>query len=141
MSILLSLLLPLALFSAADGKLPLHFDNLSGAGGVLRLALYADEGSFMVEKKARLYSFEIKGKTTMDVEIPGLPYGDYAFAVFQDENSNGKLDKNALGIPVEPYAFSGNPPSKWRMPKFEEARFVFDKSARRQAVRLNKWSL
>jgi uncharacterized protein (DUF2141 family) len=141
MSILHSLLLPLALLSAADGKLPLHFDNLSGAGGVLRLALYADAESFMVEKKARLYSFEIKGKTTMDVEIPGLPYGDYAFAVFQDENSNGKLDKNALGIPVEPYAFSGNPPSKWRMPKFEEARFVFDKSAKRQTVRLNKWSL
>jgi uncharacterized protein (DUF2141 family) len=141
MPILTYLLLPFALCFGAGEKLPLRFDNLSGAGGVIRLALYADAGSFMVEKKARLYSFEVKGRTSMDVEIPGLPYGNYAFAVFQDENSNGKLDKNALGIPVEPYAFSGNPPSKWRMPKFEEARFVFDKSARRQTARLNKWSL
>jgi uncharacterized protein (DUF2141 family) len=28
-----------------------------------------------------------------------IPYGDYGIAVFHDENSNGKMDKNFLGMP------------------------------------------
>ena len=34
-----------------------------------------------------------------------FPYGDYGVAVFHDENSNGKMDKYVLGIPLEPYGF------------------------------------
>ena len=36
--------------------------------------------------------------------------GDYAVAIIQDLNENEKLDKNFLGIPKEPYGFSG----KWK---------------------------
>jgi uncharacterized protein (DUF2141 family) len=37
-----------------------------------------------------------------------LPPGTYAVAVFHDENANGKLDKNFLGIPREGYGASHN---------------------------------
>src|SRR5262245_49789263 len=40
--------------------------------------------------------------------INDVPYGDYGVAVFHDENSNGKMDKYVLGIPLEPYGFSNN---------------------------------
>jgi len=43
----------------------------------------------------------------MTVEISNLESGEYAIAVIQDLNENGKLDKNFLGIPKEPYGFSG----------------------------------
>lgn len=33
--------------------------------------------------------------------------GEYAIAVFQDQNNNDKFDKNFLGIPKEKYGFSG----------------------------------
>ena len=51
-----------------------------------------------------------------------LPAGDYAFAVFHDANSNGKLDKNMLGMPTEDYAFSNNALGKMGPPSFEQAR-------------------
>lgn len=35
-----------------------------------------------------------------------LPAKTYAIAVFHDENGNGQLDKNFLGIPKEGYGFS-----------------------------------
>ena len=45
----------------------------------------------------------------MTVEISVVESGEYAIAVFQDLNENEKLDKNFVGIPKEPYGFSG----KW----------------------------
>ncbi len=46
----------------------------------------------------------------MTVEISDVDQGEYAVAIIQDLNENGTLDKNFLGIPKEPYGFSG----KWK---------------------------
>lgn len=37
-----------------------------------------------------------------------LPSGRYAIAAFHDQNGNGKIDKNWVGVPTEPYGFSNN---------------------------------
>jgi uncharacterized protein (DUF2141 family) len=44
---------------------------------------------------------------TIRMEVSNLVPGQYALSVFQDLNDNEKLDKNVLGIPKEPYGFSG----------------------------------
>jgi uncharacterized protein (DUF2141 family) len=46
----------------------------------------------------------------MTVEISNIEPGEYAIVVFQDINEDEVLDKNFLGIPKEPYGFSG----KWK---------------------------
>lgn len=38
--------------------------------------------------------------------LPDVPPGDYAVAVYHDENGNGELDKNFIGIPREPVGFA-----------------------------------
>jgi uncharacterized protein (DUF2141 family) len=55
--------------------------------------------------------------------IENVPYGDYAVAVFHDENGNGRIDKNLLGIPNEPYGFSNNARRTFGPPLWEKARF------------------
>src|SRR5688572_22765582 len=44
------------------------------------------------------------------LQLQDLGPGAYALAIFQDMNENMKLDKNFLGVPTEPIAFSKNPP-------------------------------
>lgn len=51
-----------------------------------------------------------------------LAPGNYAVMVSHDENGNGKLDSNLVGIPTEGYGFSNNP-KVMRKPTWEEARF------------------
>lgn len=51
-----------------------------------------------------------------------LKPGTYAVAISHDENGNGKLDSNIVGMPTEGYGFSNNP-RVMRKPTFEEARF------------------
>ncbi|AYA37544.1 DUF2141 domain-containing protein [Hymenobacter oligotrophus] len=52
-----------------------------------------------------------------------LPHGEWAVAITQDVNNNDKLDKNFMGIPTEPYAFSNNVRPKLAPPQFDECKF------------------
>jgi uncharacterized protein (DUF2141 family) len=49
-----------------------------------------------------------------------LPPGQYAIAAYVDRNGNGRIDRNWLGLPAEPYALSGNPAFHFGPPRFEE---------------------
>ena len=66
---------------------------------------------------------EGKREFTLPVE---LPKGDWAVAITQDLNNNDKIDKNFLGIPTEPYAFSNNIRPTLAAPGFDECKFTVD---------------
>ena len=51
--------------------------------------------------------------------------GDYAVSVFHDENSNGKLDRNFMGMPKEGVGASNDAAGHFGPPKFEDARFSY----------------
>lgn len=53
--------------------------------------------------------------------VPELKPGRYAILVLHDENSNGKMDTNLLGIPTEGYGVSRDARRQFGPPLFEEA--------------------
>lgn len=59
------------------------------------------------------------GETT--VLVKGVPPGTWAVVAYQDENTNGELDTNLLGIPKEAYGFSRDARSKFGPPGFDDA--------------------
>ena len=58
-------------------------------------------------------------------DFPGVAPGTYAISVFHDENSNGKMDTNFMGIPREGVGASNNARGHFGPPKFDAAAFVF----------------
>jgi len=58
-------------------------------------------------------------------EFSGIASGTYAVSVFHDENSNGKLDTNFIGIPREGVGASNNAKGHHGPPKFHDAAFPF----------------
>jgi len=66
---------------------------------------------------------EGKSEFTLPIE---LPKGEWAVAITQDLNNNDKVDKNFIGIPTEPYAFSNNIRPTVAAPKFDECKFMVD---------------
>lgn len=61
--------------------------------------------------------------------------GGYAVAAFQDVNGNGRLDRTGLGLPLEPYGFSGDARRAAR-PDFARARFGLREPGTALRVRL-----
>jgi uncharacterized protein (DUF2141 family) len=55
----------------------------------------------------------------------GVASGTYAVSVFHDENSNGKLDTNFVGMPREGVGASNNARGHFGPPKFDDAAFRY----------------
>ena len=51
--------------------------------------------------------------------------GDYAVSEFHDENGNGKLERNFIGMPKEGVGASNDAAGHMGPPKFEDARFRY----------------
>ncbi|MCC4621398.1 DUF2141 domain-containing protein [Xanthomonas cassavae CFBP 4642] len=69
------------------------------------------------------------------VQFKNLPPGRYAVMINHDENANGKLDTNLIGMPVEGYGFSNNP-TGMRKPGFDEIVFALPATGKRIAVQM-----
>lgn len=124
LSFLFALLLPAQ--SPNLGILTVRIVNARNANGVIRIALFHSVEGFPgdASKALRTQQAKIDPQTlTAEAVFPGIPQGTYAVMVFHDENGNGKLDKNLVGIPKEGYGASNNPAKKMRPPAFDEAKF------------------
>ena len=58
---------------------------------------------------------------TLRFVLRDLAPGRYAVNAFHDENDNGELDTNIVGIPSEGYGFANNPGAAFGPPDFEAA--------------------
>jgi uncharacterized protein (DUF2141 family) len=65
-----------------------------------------------------------------------LPPGRYAATVLHDENDNGKMDMNFMGIPREGYGVTNNPKPRFRGATFDEAAFELPADGKTVAISL-----
>jgi uncharacterized protein (DUF2141 family) len=108
--------------------LKVTISNIQEDKGNIRLGLYKDAATFPITgKQYKGYEFAVKNHKA-SIEIHHIPPGKYAIAVLHDVNSNQKMDKNILGIPLEPYGFSNNARATFSAPTFESASFQHDGS-------------
>ena len=91
---------------------------LEAENGQVALDFLKEEKVFMGK------SVEINAKGFATISVENIASGTYAIAAFLDENGNGKMDINFLGIPKEKYGFSNNARPLMRAATFKEASFV-----------------
>ena len=115
---LLLFLLPACLF--AQNKLSIKIHGVKTSDGHINVAIYDREDHFLsFDKVYRADSTRARqGITSIDIE--DLPPGDYALAIFHDENGNQQLDKNWLGIPKEAVGFSRTGMKRFGPPSYHE---------------------
>ena len=95
--------------------------QISQIKGTVKWALYDNEKAYEQRTPAvKSGSISVSGES-LTWEVTGLASGPYALAIYHDVNNNGVLDLNFLGVPKEPYAFSGTSSSKWLPPSFDKA--------------------
>jgi len=71
------------------------------------------------------------------VVFSNIPYGEYGVSLYHDENSNGKMDKNAMGIPKESYAFSNNATGMFGKPDWDDVKFKVDAPEKQISIRID----
>ena len=73
--------------------------------------------------------------STASLTFTELTPGDYALALFHDENTNNRLD-TVLGIPKEGFGFSRNPVVRFGAPRYDKTNIKLPAGVTRTFVRL-----
>lgn len=112
-------------FFAQDGfTLTVKVTGMESTNGKVFFALFDRKEDFLKNNKI-INAAKVKPENGMATAIlTNVKEGEYAVSVFYDENNNGKMDTNFLGIPKEPYGFSNNSKGFMGPPKFENSKFL-----------------
>lgn len=112
--------------------------DLPSTTSAIKLNFYNSAEAFLKSGQAALRRIVVpKGHNKVEVQVSLAP-GEWAVALSQDTNDNGRLDRNFLGIPTEPYAFSNNIRPHLSAPKFEECKFMADGGRKVITIQLKK---
>jgi uncharacterized protein (DUF2141 family) len=78
--------------------------------------------SALLPQAWRIVGASLRAKAgAQSITFDQLPPGRYAIIAFHDENDNGLLDANALGVPIEGFGFSNHAQAFLGAPSFDAA--------------------
>lgn len=106
-----------AVQSFGQSSLDINISNVQKNKGKVIVEIYQDPESWL-DRPFR----EATLPTDADTKTASfqVPLGQYAIAIYQDTDDDGKMDTNFLGIPKEPIGF-GNNYKPFGKPDFESA--------------------
>jgi uncharacterized protein (DUF2141 family) len=108
-----------------QGDIVVELTGFRNSSGQAVLSLYRSEDGFPGEPEKAFR--RVGGPVSADPlgqRFTGVPYGEYAVSALHDENADGRMNTNILGMPQEGYGTSNNPAPRIGPPLFDEARFV-----------------
>ena len=98
----------LSLSVRAEVEVKVHITDIKNDNGTIHVSLFSEElqDGFPEGKPLEKKIVDAK-KEGVTVVFQISEPGSYAISVMHDENNNGEIDKNFIGIPEEPYGNSG----------------------------------
>jgi uncharacterized protein (DUF2141 family) len=131
---LLMVLSCVAFVSYSQSKIEVTVKNIKGQKGSIRIGLFANETDFL--KKVAEGKVVKADANEITVVFENLKAGEYAVSVIHDENDNGELDTNAIGMPTEGFAFGNNAMGMFGPPSFDKAKVSVSNSPIVQVIEL-----
>ncbi len=108
--------------------------NIREVKGSIRASVFNEKSSFL-KKEYQGKVAKVNGES-MTLSFENLPAGEYALSVIHDENENGELDSNFMGIPKEGFGFGNNALGRFGPPDFEKTVVKVTKEPLRQSIAL-----
>lgn len=121
--------------AAAAAPLQIVVDGVESSKGNVMVAV-CSEAEFLQPHCS--YNGQAKahpGPVLVTIEVPP---GVYAAQAYQDEDGNGVLTQNLIGLPIEPLGFSNNVTIRMSAPRFRDAAFQVGPMGGRIEIRVKR---
>jgi uncharacterized protein (DUF2141 family) len=119
-------------------KVIINLSGMQNTNGKVNVALYNSASTFNDPNQAYRELFLNCTGGNMTITLDSLVQGEYAFAIFHDENNNQQIDQNLLSIPTEGFAFSNNAMGTFGPPNWTQSKFSVPVSSTvNQTISLN----
>ena len=115
-----------AMAEGLTGILIVEISGLKEASGNVYIAVYDSDSTWLGDEMVLAQKVSIADALEGDLVRTELllPLGDYALSVFYDQDGDGKLNTNFIGMPKEPIALSNNAVAKFGPPQYDDAVFT-----------------
>ncbi|MGM0454257.1 MAG: DUF2141 domain-containing protein [Thermodesulfobacteriota bacterium] len=102
--------------------------NIKNSTGNIACAIFESPEGFPKKFQSMAKVVILKKIQNMQAQCDfvDIPPGTYAIAVIHDENMDGKLDTNWIGVPTEGYGFSNTTIDEFGAPAFSTASFRYE---------------
>ena len=122
-------------FTATAQNVELTIKGIRSTKGQLLIGVFKDNESFQKEKAYKNLKFDktavVNGTLTVKFDLePGV----IGFSLLDDENSNGKMDYNFIGYPLEGFGFSNYYHRGFTKPNFDSFKFNLTKTLDQKIV-------
>jgi uncharacterized protein (DUF2141 family) len=109
---------------ASAARIIVTIDGLHSTQGNVFVGLYASPSKFLHGNQCDAFRKVRASTGPITVAFDNLPPGTYAVGAYHDEDGNGHLHTNALGLPIEGYALSNGVRAVLARPRFTDAAFT-----------------
>lgn len=99
----------------------MEVNNTKADKGPVLAAVYGSADGWLKFSKAVQSGMAPASGAKTVLVLRDLPAGSYALSLYQDENGNGKLDTNLVGMPQERTGFSRDAQGNMGPPRFQDA--------------------
>ncbi|MCR8560891.1 DUF2141 domain-containing protein [Mucilaginibacter sp. BJC16-A38] len=95
--------------------------GIRSAKGTIILNVFKDNETYNKQQPCKTFTFDKKSLDSGTLIVKcNLEPGTYGFTIVDDENGNGKIDKNLIGMPKEGFGFSNFFLEKMKRPVFDD---------------------
>ncbi|GLU52242.1 DUF2141 domain-containing protein [Dyadobacter frigoris] len=119
-----------------NSKQTLLISNLENKTGKLFIGWYSSKETFAGKNPEFKKEVDVRNLSEISIPFDDIPDGKYGISIYLDENNNGKMDLNFLGIPKEKYGFSNNVFPATRAANFQETAFEIQGKSKIIPIRL-----
>ena len=121
-----TLLPPLVASQAAADTLTVQIAGVPSDEGKVMVAVLASEAQFKDESAPAAATILPARTGTVTYTVHDLAPGEYGVRAMHDENDNGELDANFVGMPTEPWGFSNDAMGSFGPPGWKDVKFTVD---------------
>ena len=127
-----------AALELSAATLTVTVSNIQSEVGELNFAVYDNKDNWLGDTVVQGRSMDVSehmvdGVLSTQFE---LEPGQYAISVHHDDNDNGKMDTNFIGIPKEPIGLSNGAKAKFGPPKYKDAVFSVGEANMEMPIKL-----
>ncbi|MEM8894495.1 MAG: DUF2141 domain-containing protein [Bacteroidota bacterium] len=120
---LLTLLWSYCVIAVAQHTIEVTVNDIESDKGDIIVMLFDQGDGFPMEMSKALQSVDRKAeKGSMSLKFEGLAPGEYAVSVIHDENEDGQVERNFIGMPKERVGASFQ--TKFGKPSFGRSKFT-----------------
>lgn len=121
--------------AALAAPLTVTLTNIQTQTGEIRVGVYNVTG---YDRGQAVAGADVAANAaSVTVTVEGLTPGEYGIKLYHDVNSDGEMNSNPFGMPIEPFAFSNNAKGRFGPAKWNDARFEVTEDGAVQVIALN----